>query len=339
MGAMIAIPQDDPVLKHLNSYYLDLQRLIEHCQGELGAGGIHFKSVSSEGVIFFDQDEIVNAVLEEKEISLEGGRAAWALVESSANRNYSVSVYQLDETEVYFWASITSQDLVHEETLDPRGGFAELLKNLTERRFTGYAQLDGGHGGEFTQIFFNNGRWVGSAYLDLGGKRIVSSTLHAEKQKKFEASFGKGPIRVFALSPAGLLPRHMSAETRTNSRLLQSLEALLNLFEMAHAAKGRSKPGFSVLLRKKFIQKADRFPFLDPFAGELTYIAGKMSLKGSHRPVEVAQGVVDSLLELGKELGIMDAARPRMNEWLSKYADEYSALGIRFYTGLGNWTD
>jgi hypothetical protein len=97
---MIAIPQDDPVLNHLNSYYLDLQRLIEHCQGELGAGGIHFKSVSSEGVIFFDQNEIVNAVLEEKEISLGGGRAAWALVESSAIRNYSVSVYQLDETEV-----------------------------------------------------------------------------------------------------------------------------------------------------------------------------------------------------------------------------------------------
>jgi hypothetical protein len=333
---MIAIPQDDPVLNHLNSYYLDLQRLIEHCQGELGAGGIHFKSVSSEGVIFFDQNEIVNAVLEEKEISLGGGRAAWALVESSAIRNYSVSVYQLDETEVYFWASINSQHLVHEETLDSRGGFAELLKDFTERRVTGYAQLDGGQGGEVTQIFFNNGKWVGSAYIDHGGKRIVSSTLHAEEQKRFEASLGKGPIRVFTLSTTGLRPRHVSAETGTNSCLLHSLEALLNLFEMAHAANGRSKPGFSVLLRKKFIQKADRFPFLDPFAGELTYIAGKVNLKGSHRPVEVAQGVVDSLLELGKELGIMSAIRPRMNEWFSKYADEYSALGIRFSTELDN---
>jgi hypothetical protein len=335
---MIAIPQNDPVLKHLNSYYLDLQRLIEHCQGELGAGGIHFKSVSSEGVIFFDQDEIVNAVLEEKEISLEGGRAAWAIVESSANRNYSVSVYQLDETEVYFWASIASQDLVHEETFDAGGGFAELLKDFMERRFTGYAQLNGGPKSEVTQVFFNNGRWVGSAYLDHGGKRIVSSTLIAEEQKQIEASLGKGPIRAFALSPTALLPNHVSAETGTNSRLLQSLEALLNLFELAHAANGRSKPGFSVLLRKKFIQKADRFPFLDPFAGELTYTAGKVRWKGSHRPVEVARGVVDSLLELEKELGIMAAARPRMNEWLSNYADEYNALGIRFPTGLGNRT-
>jgi hypothetical protein len=336
---MIAIPQDEPVLKNLNSYYLDLQRLIEHCQGELGAGGVHFKSVSSEGVIFFDQDEIVNALLEEKEMSLEGGQAAWTLVESSAIRNYSVSVYRLDETEVYFWASINSQDLVQEETLDPRGGFTVLLKDFTERRFTGYAQLDGDQGGELTQIFFNNGKWVGSAYLDHGGKWIVSSTLHAEKQERFEACVGKGPIRVFALSPTGLLPRHVSAETGTNSNLLHSLEALLNLFEMAHAANGRSKPGFSVLLRKKFIQKADRFSFLDPFAGELTYIAGKVSLKGSHKPVEVAQGVVDSLLELGQELGIMGAARPRMKDWLSKYEDEYSALGIRFSTGFGNRTD
>jgi hypothetical protein len=336
---MIAIPQDNPVLKHLNSYYLDLQRLIEHCQGELGAGGIHFKSVSSEGVIFFDQDEIVNAVLEEKEVNLEGGRAAWALVESSANRNYSVSVYQLDETEVYFWASIASQDLVHEERHDPKGGFAELLKDFTARRFTGYAQPEGGDEGEFTEVFFNNGRWVGSARVDRQGKRIVSSAFHAGDQKKLDTSLGKGPLRVFALSPAGLLPRHVSAEEGTNSKLLQSLEALLNLFELAYAANGRSKPCFSVLLRKKFIQKVDRFPFLDPFVGELTYSSGKVILQGSHRPAEVAQGVVDSLLELGQELGIMGAAQLRMDDWLSKFAVEYCAVGIRFPPGLGIRTE
>lgn len=332
---MIAIPQDDPVLKHLNSYYLDLKRLIEHCQGELGAGGIHFNSVSSEGVIFFDQDEIVNAVLEDKDIWLEGGRAAWALVESSVTRNFSVSVYRLDETEIYFWASIVSRDLVHEETCDARGGFAELLNEFTERRFTGYAQLDCGHGDALTQIFLNNGRWVGSAYLDQGGKRVVSCSLSAEAQKGVEAPFGNGPVRVFALSPTGLLPRHVSAETATSPHLLQSLEAMLNLFEEAHEANSRSQLGFSVLLRKKFIQKADRFPFLDPFAGELTYTDGKVSLRGSHRTMEVAQGVIESLMELGKELGIMAAARPRIDEWLSKYQDEYGALGIRFSTGSG----
>jgi hypothetical protein len=246
-----------------------------------------------------------------------------------------VDVYKLDETEVYFWASIASQDLVHEESRDASGGFNELLKDFAERRFTGYAQLDGGQRGKVTQIFFNNGRWVGSAYLDQWSERIISSTLRAEAQKEVEASLGKGQIRVFELSPTGLLPRHVSVETETNSRLVQSLEALLNLFEMAYPCGGRSKPDFSVLLRKKFIQKADRFPFLDPFAGDLTYTSGKLSLKGPHRPVEVAQGVVESLLELGKELGTMEAAHLRMNEWLSEYADDYGVLGIRFPQGLG----
>ncbi len=118
--------------------------------------------------------------------------------------------------------------------------------------------------------------------------------------------------------------------------MIQSLAGLLNLFEMAYAAEGRSKPMFSIVLRKKFIQKADRFPFLDPFSGEFTYNAGKLSLKGAHRPVEVAKGVVDSMLELGKELGIMDGARPGMKDWLRKHADEYSALGIRFPSGVWN---
>jgi hypothetical protein len=336
---MIAIPQDDPVLIHLNSYYLDLQRLIEHCQGELGAGGILFKSVFSEGVIFFDQDEIVNAVLEEKETSLEGGRAAWALVESSANRNYTVSVYRLDETEIYFWASIASQDLVQELSFDSTGGFVELLKDLTERRFTGYAEPEDGQRDEVTQIFFNNGRWVGSAYFNHSGERIVSCSLHAEKRKALEAFFGKGPTRVFGLSPKGLLPRHVSAETRIHSWLLPSLEALLSLFEEAYAGRSPTKPDFPIMLKKKFIQKADRFPFLDPFAGELTYTDGKVSLKGFHRRVEVARGVIESLLELEKELGLTETVRPGMSKWFLKYADDYSALGIRVPIGVGNGTD
>jgi len=335
---MIAIPQDDPVLIHLNSYYLDLQRLIEHCQGELGSGGILFKSVFSEGVIFFDQDEIVNAVLDEKEISFEGGRAAWALIESSANRNYSVSVYQLDETEVYFWASINSQDFVHELPLDSNVEIAEVVKDLTEKRFTGYAQMDNMHPGEVTQIFFNNGRRVGSAYLDHSGERIVSSKPRIEKQAAIEASLEKHPVRVFALSPTALLPRHVRTETVTSSRLLPSLEALLQLFERTYEAYGRSKQGFSVLLRKKFIQKTDRFPFLDPFAGDLSYTAGKVALKGNHKRVEVARGVLESLLELGKEIGIMDAVREPMSDWLSQYADDYHALGIPVPAGAGNRT-
>ena len=64
---MIIIPEKKPVVQNLNSYYLDIKRLIEHYQGELGSGGIYFKSSFAEGAIFFDEDTILNGTFQNKE--------------------------------------------------------------------------------------------------------------------------------------------------------------------------------------------------------------------------------------------------------------------------------
>ena len=54
---MIVLPKERPILKNLNTYYLDLRKLFEHYQGEIGSGGVFFKASAAEGVIFFDKDE------------------------------------------------------------------------------------------------------------------------------------------------------------------------------------------------------------------------------------------------------------------------------------------
>ncbi len=35
------IPRERPYLEGLNSYYLQLEKFIEHLQGEIGSGGVH----------------------------------------------------------------------------------------------------------------------------------------------------------------------------------------------------------------------------------------------------------------------------------------------------------
>jgi len=52
---MLIIPKEKPDIGNLNSYYLDIRKLIEHCQGELGSGAICFKGPGEEGAIFFDK--------------------------------------------------------------------------------------------------------------------------------------------------------------------------------------------------------------------------------------------------------------------------------------------
>jgi hypothetical protein len=53
---MVVIPKQQPVLENLNVYYLKVKKLLEHFQGEIGSGGVYFKSHAAEGVIFFDQN-------------------------------------------------------------------------------------------------------------------------------------------------------------------------------------------------------------------------------------------------------------------------------------------
>lgn len=50
---MIIIPREKPAIKNMNSYYLNMQKLIEHYQGELGAGVVYFKAPSMECALFF----------------------------------------------------------------------------------------------------------------------------------------------------------------------------------------------------------------------------------------------------------------------------------------------
>ena len=59
---MIVIPKENPIIGNLNSYYVQIERLIEHFQGEVGCGCLYFKSLSSEGILFFDKDEILNEI-------------------------------------------------------------------------------------------------------------------------------------------------------------------------------------------------------------------------------------------------------------------------------------
>jgi len=52
---IIVIPKNAPVIQNLHSYYVDVRKLIEHYQGEIGCGGILLSAPAGEGAIFFRQ--------------------------------------------------------------------------------------------------------------------------------------------------------------------------------------------------------------------------------------------------------------------------------------------
>jgi hypothetical protein len=100
---MVVIPRQQPVLENLNIYYLDVRKLLEHFQGEIGAGGVYFKSHAAEGVIFFDQNELLSGFFKNRDIEISGNEAIERLLEAGGDYNFSVNIYEISPEEVYYW--------------------------------------------------------------------------------------------------------------------------------------------------------------------------------------------------------------------------------------------
>jgi len=63
---MVVVPKEKPFVENLNSYYLNVKKLVEHFQGEIGTGAVHFQSPKEEGFIVFDKDDILNGCYQNK---------------------------------------------------------------------------------------------------------------------------------------------------------------------------------------------------------------------------------------------------------------------------------
>ena len=107
---MIIIPKEKPIIENLNSYYINIKKLLEHYQGELGSGGVHFIAPSAEGAIFFDKDDLLNGFFRNREGEFEGQAVIDRLAEAADGINFVISIYEIDPERVYFWANVPAAE-------------------------------------------------------------------------------------------------------------------------------------------------------------------------------------------------------------------------------------
>jgi hypothetical protein len=202
---MIVIPKEKPVLKNLNSYYLNLERLCEHFQGEIGSGCIHFRAKDTNGLVFFDKDEILNGIIQGKKGEKTGLKAAQALISLSANNNFLIDLYKIEPEGVYFWASIPSAQKIYNDLSTEFTDLKGLIKKMASEKLTGYIDVSIGNGEEGGILFFNNGASAGGSYSWSAGEKddtLESQDLLIKKTKEFGGTFNVSRIPL-PVAPAG----------------------------------------------------------------------------------------------------------------------------------------
>jgi hypothetical protein len=158
------IPREKPYLEGLNSYYLHLEKFIEHMQGDIGSGGIYCKSPSLEMLIFFTENEIISSLVQEK-----GGQATVSpfheIVKGSFYQgNFSVKVYRLEAHALFFWAHMPSFQWAKSVLKSTEIPLPDLVFRLKQKQFSGFIDAQIVNKTDSGVIFFHEGKRIGGSY-------------------------------------------------------------------------------------------------------------------------------------------------------------------------------
>ena len=319
---MVVIPKQQPVLENLNAYYLDVRKLLEHLQGEIGSGGVHFKSHASEGVIFFDQDQLISGVFKDRHHTLAGNAAVERLMAADAAHNFHVNVYQIDLEEVYYWAGIPTAEKIYKDLSTEFTDLEGLIKKMSSEKLTGYIDISIGSGAHSGFIFLINGKIRGGTCSWGNGVPSPSSEhqqLLVEKTKEQGGTFNVCRIQLKNIQN---ISTPVSVKEDTSDSAMMMIEALLAIFEAVVAENSKKKTDFQKLLKQKCVENADRFAFLDPFAGEFEYADKKITFSGQVSDTDLVQGVVEVVKEMAHDLGLFSVLLQNLELWSEEYADE-----------------
>ena len=327
---MVVIPRQQPVLENLNIYYLNVRKLLEHFQGEIGSGGVFFKSHTAEGVIFFDQNELLSGFLKDKDIEISGNEAIERLLKAGGDYNFSVNIYEIGPEEVYYWASIPTAEQIYKDLSTEFTDLEGLIKKMGSEKLTGYIDVSIGDGQEMGLVFLINGKIMGGSYSWSNGSPSPSKKnqdLLIHKTKELGGSFNVCRI---PLTNSETSNEPDLAKSKNQATAIEFLEELLGIFEKVVRLNRKKRTDFQKLLKQKLVEHADQYAFLDPFAGEFEYAEHKITFSGQTRDQNLVDGLFAVVKEMAQELGLLSTLIENLDSWSDKYSEELATYDITF---------
>ncbi|MGD9045354.1 MAG: hypothetical protein PVG06_16700 [Desulfobacterales bacterium] len=326
---MVVIPKQQPVLENLNIYYLNVRKLLEHFQGEIGAGGVYFKSPQAEGVIFFDQNDLLSGSFKDRDIEISGSEAIERLLDAGGDYNFGVNIYEIGPEEVYYWASIPTAEQIYKDLSTEFTDLEGLIKKMGSEKLTGYIDVSIGDGKEMGLIFLINGKIMGGSYSWSNGSPSPSKKnqdLLIRKTNELGGSFNVCRIR---LTNPKTNRKADLAKSKHPAATIEFLEELLGVLEKGVRLERKKRTDFQKLLKQKLIEHADRYAFLDPFAGEFEYVEHKIKFSGQTSDQNLVDGVFTVVKEMAQEQGLMPVLVESLDSWSEKYSEILNSYDIR----------
>jgi len=308
------LPQFEGYHENLHTFYLNLSNFINFLKNDLFTGYIQIKTSEKEYLIFLDQGQVLNSleILNNKYKFLSLGE-----ILSNINEGI-VNVYYLPEETASFWANLVTAEILYSNLSTDFTDLVKLIYKLKKEEITGWAEINHLQG-EKSFIYFQNGIIIGTC---CSWKKWIFE----EKENNLPEIARRASKAVFNVYKIPL------EQTAANI----NLEDITNFFQeyLAILEKIIGKKFFFFLWRQKGIEKAEKYPFLDPFANEFEYKEGKIVFYGdvSERELlealkEVCAEIIDQKKDLKKRI-IQEASYLKQ-----KYSIFIENTGLSFLLG------
>lgn len=319
------IPQERPYLQGLNSYYLLIDKFVEHLQGEIGSGCMYFRSSTQEILIYFDEQEILRGVVQNNTEHARLSPSLEPVLEALKQKNFRVTVYQLDPNAIFFWGQMPQFKRAKAELKSTDIQLPDLIFRLNRKKFSGFVHVRLPEKKEGALLFFNKGERVGGSYSWGNGGLDPSDVTYNYLLRSLQATPAIFAIGHFLAEEKTTANQstidHRSAEVPVYfSNLDTALEEFLAHFIRLIHKKTKSDP--IVLLKQQFIYKMDEYPFLDPFKAMFDYDDGKVSFSKEAPQEKIAAAVVDCAWAVIQENRLEKKFRAVLKKWDYKTALE-----------------
>jgi len=158
------IPRERPYLEGLNSYYLHLEKFIEHLQGEIGSGGVHCVSPGLQMLVYFNEQEVISCLVQEKGRDAHFAPSFEIVRGRFYSGSYAISVHQLDQNAIFFWAQMPPFQRAKSALRSTEIPLPDLIFRLRMKQFSGFIEVQVGKKNEGGVLFFNEGERIGGSY-------------------------------------------------------------------------------------------------------------------------------------------------------------------------------
>lgn len=271
-------PKGRTLYENLNTSFTNFSELLLDLKGHGFTGYISVNFWEYEGILLLDSGNIVNAIEESGPARTTGQEAVDGISGKINEKDGTISVYGLSPEVVTMLASVVRSEVVHRDLTTDFTSLDQLIAKLQREGHTGYIDVamrdDMGTG----IIFLQDGVAV-ECVLSTDGNAVSGAQV---LPRIVETASSRGAaFNVYRASVAEAFDE--SAAVMAGLELPQLLEVWQEIIACTEKTiDGRSGEGhFLKTFKDILIERADDYPFLDPFAAEFEYKEGQISFHGS----------------------------------------------------------